>query len=425
VFSIHQPSLKAFLKFDQILLMSRSAGKEYGGQQLFLGSPSEAVRYFRSMAANDQSNIFPEDLSEQLTNAGTPGGLMNTTFENPAEFLLDVSSIDSPSGLLQIAEMFQKHADINNTNPQGGARRQQAISTCRPFQRASGGVAFWMLTQRNIRNVIRDPLLLIGHMVVTAAISAALALFGANMALDFLGVQTRVFLFNFLVLFFSMVATSSMGALIQERSVFIRERAAHFYPSWCYCCSKLLCDLVPLRSLPPMLLTYTVYWSVGLRDDDTAFVKFLVSLLMANYSAASCCQLISALCRDVGQANLFAAAYVIYSFIFSGMLLTGGNQAALDVRYTSIFFYPWEAMCGGEFGTDADFNFNPEINGQPAIPSGSTGKYPNGMPISLRAILDNFHLQDRFAFDITILALCVILFAGSSIAILTLSKFAK
>ena len=24
------------------------------------------------------------------------------------------------------------------------------------------------------------------------------------------------------------------------------------------------------------------------------------------------------------------------------MLLTGGNQAALDVRYTSIFFYPWE-----------------------------------------------------------------------------------
>ena len=50
--------------------MSRSAGKEYGGQQLFLGSPSEAVRYFRSMAANDQSNIFPEDLSEQLTNAG-------------------------------------------------------------------------------------------------------------------------------------------------------------------------------------------------------------------------------------------------------------------------------------------------------------------------------------------------------------------
>ena len=106
-----------------------------------------------------------------------------------------------------------------------------------------------------------------------------------------------------------------------------------------------------------------------------------------------------------------------------------------------------QAMCGGEFGTDDDFNFNPEINGQPAIPSGSTGKYPNGMPISLRgtnlhsvccagivltylglcgaAILDNFHLQDRFAFDITILALCITLFAGSTIAILSLSKFAK
>ena len=123
------------------------------------------------------------------------------TFENPAEFLLDVSSIDSPSALLQIADMFKEHAAVNNTNIQDGASRRQAISTCRPFKRASSGVAFWMLLQRNIRNVIRDPLLLIGHMVVTAAISAALALFGANMALDFLGVQTRVFLFNFLVTF--------------------------------------------------------------------------------------------------------------------------------------------------------------------------------------------------------------------------------
>ena len=88
VFSIHQPSLKvctcsaglsvccdlrfpqAFLKFDQILLMSRSAGREYGGQQLFLGSPAEAVRYFRSMAATDHTQIFPDELSEQLTNAG-------------------------------------------------------------------------------------------------------------------------------------------------------------------------------------------------------------------------------------------------------------------------------------------------------------------------------------------------------------------
>jgi ABC-type multidrug transport system ATPase subunit len=345
VFSIHQPSLKAFVKFDQILLMSKTAGPEHGGQQLFMGTPQETIRFFRELAFTDQQGFIPQELADQLQGARTPMTTGNT-YDNPAESLLDVACIEGSRNILGLAEAFWADKVFKQLQEECQAALEgssaRPVSNCKPAQAASGAIAFWLLLKRSTRHILRNPLLLIGHLVVTTIIAGAIALFGGDMPLDFLGVQTRVFLFNFLVLYFSMVATSSMGAVIQERSVFIRERAARFYPSWCYCCSKLICDLVPLRSFPPMLLAYIIYWPFGLRDSDVAFTKFLIALLFANYAAASICLFISAVCKDLGQANLFAAAYTIYAFIFSGMLLTGGNQAAMDIRYTSIFFYPWE-----------------------------------------------------------------------------------
>ena len=68
-----------------------------------------------------------------------------------------------------------------------------------PSEQAGSSWAFWLLFKRSIRNVLRDPLLLVAHLLVTGVIAAALAVFGRNLPLDFVGVQTRVFLFNFLV----------------------------------------------------------------------------------------------------------------------------------------------------------------------------------------------------------------------------------
>jgi len=221
-----------------------------------------------------------------------------------------------------------------------------------------------------------------------------------------------------------MVSTSAIGAMISERNVFVRERTAHFYPTWCYCGTKLLCDLIPLRTLPTFVLAYTTYWAVGLRDLDEAFCKFLLSLLFANYAAATSSIFFSAVCNNVGTANLFAAAYIIYSFIFSGMLLTGGAEESLIIRFTSIFFYPWEAMCGAEFAqvgdTVREFNFNPKIGGKYVIT-----RPPYGLKTPTGAILDDFHLHDRFGFDVICLALFCVLFITMTTATLSFSKFAK
>eukprot|EP00656_Telonema_subtile_P033601 TRINITY_DN3733_c0_g3_i2.p1 TRINITY_DN3733_c0_g3~~TRINITY_DN3733_c0_g3_i2.p1 ORF type:complete len:785 (+),score=156.21 TRINITY_DN3733_c0_g3_i2:594-2948(+) len=418
IFSIHQPSLKAFLKFDEILLVSCH------GQQLFMGSPHKAMDFFRGLANQDRGSVvFPEELHQQLATSGTPK-LEQDSFENPAELLLDAASIQREESLFELSQSFFNSSvfeELSSRISKLVEHQAHPNKRWKPLDSVGAHVAMWLLLKRSTRSVLRDPMLLVGHVVVMLVIACCLAAFAQNLPLDFVGVQTRVFLFNFLVLLLSMVATSSMGALIKERSVFVRERTAHFYPAWCYCATKFICDFIPLRTLPTILLAYVIYWPVGLRQSDQAFCKFLLSLLMASYTAATTSLFFSALCRDVGQANLLAASYTIYSFIFSGMLLTGGGPESQKVRFTSTFFYPWEAMCGAEFGGKTrNFLFNPKIGGEYVIPGDD-----HGMKEPTQALLDNFSLEDRFAFDMMMMAMFIVVFGCSTLAILTFRRFAK
>lgn len=64
------------------------------------------------------------------------------------------------------------------------------------------------------------------------------AAFTPHLSLDFAGVQTRAYLFNFLVLFLALCSTSSLGAIMSEKEVYIRERIANAYMPEAYLLSK-------------------------------------------------------------------------------------------------------------------------------------------------------------------------------------------
>lgn len=414
IFSIHQPSLKAFLKFDQVCLLSCQ------GQQLYWGPPQRAVPFFREAMGHDIEGVIPVALRQQLVGPVNSEG-SEMQWENPAETLLEVAS--SCSETLRFVNAFSDSSNSIDVTDVHQKYHCQVLDSWTPFVRATPLMATWLLLKRGTRNIMRAPFLLIGHLGVTAVLAIGLASFAHDLARDFLGVQTRAFMLNFLVLYVSMVATSSMGAVIAERTVFVRERTAHFYPAWCYCVSKVICDLIPLRTLPTILLSFIVYWETGLRDDHVAFGKFFTALLMANFTAASVAFFFSALCRDVGQANLWAAAYTIYSFIFSGMMLTGAGSSSTAARSSSAFFFSWEAMMAAEFATDQEFLFNPKIGGTWFIGGNADGSH--GFPEPNQALMDNWHLKNRFGFDMLILAIFITGFTTMTILVMTFRKFSK
>merc|ERR1712072_31143 len=109
---------------------------------------------------------------------------------------------------------------------------------------------FGLLCARSVRQWLRDPSLLTTQLALVLLMAGLIGGFANDLPRDFTGVQTRVFLFNFMVLFFSLLGMSSIGTLVQERHVFARERASGFYSTGLSYFNTLVCDMLLLRVLP-------------------------------------------------------------------------------------------------------------------------------------------------------------------------------
>ena len=94
-----------------------------------------------------------------------------------------------------------------------------------------------------------------------------------------------MFLFNFIVLFFSLLGMSSIGVLVQERQVFARERANGFYDTFVYALAKVIvCDVLPMRVLPPLFFGSIMYAQVGLNKVRTHSYAGVVVCRMQEYA---------------------------------------------------------------------------------------------------------------------------------------------
>eukprot|EP00656_Telonema_subtile_P038596 TRINITY_DN4371_c0_g1_i6.p1 TRINITY_DN4371_c0_g1~~TRINITY_DN4371_c0_g1_i6.p1 ORF type:complete len:407 (+),score=116.72 TRINITY_DN4371_c0_g1_i6:733-1953(+) len=402
------------------------------GENIFTGSPESCVAYFQNLCGQEHLALPESVIASWSTLSSSPRGFTGN-HGNPAEFLLSTASIKADETLHKLRDLFAQSTEFQQgvllQISQAKAANQGVLSTPRDKSKPSshGLKAFGLLTARATRAVVRNPSLFVSQMAVTLAIAGFIAALARNVPMDFTGVQTKSFLLNFLVLFQGMIAFSSLGSLITHKDIFVRERAAHLYPGWPYLLSKVITDFLPLRLLPSVLLSYIVYWSCGFRDDDASFGKFILTLGLGNCTSAAICFFIASVCSSIGTANLLSAAAVIYNFAFSGLLITSGTAVAKGFRYSSIFFYQWEALMAVEFWSGEclsdgsskhcrEFAFNPTINGV---------KYPNSIKVSTGAVLSNFSLEDRYGTDIFSLLMFCGGFLFLSALVLQFSKHRK
>lgn len=117
--------------------------------------------------------------------------------------------------------------------------------------------------------------------------------------------------------------------------------------------SQYLCDLIPLRTIPPVIFALICYPMVGLQDLQSRFLVFILVLDLAlaqlylavssnigslilsvsftillcvpkqiltlvNVVAATACLCISALSSSIGQANFISVIFFITSMVFGG-----------------------------------------------------------------------------------------------------------
>ncbi|OAQ28895.1 ABC transporter [Linnemannia elongata AG-77] len=223
----------------------------------------------------------------------------------------------------------------------------KAVST---YRRATRWSQFKILADRTLKNIYRDPMLMLSHFVMAIFLGLLCGALFYNVTNDIPGFQNRMGVFFFMCALFGFSCLSILPSFAQERILFVRERANGYYSPLTYFSTKVLFDIVPLRVIPPMLMGLIIYNMVGLVEGWTEFGKFFLVLVLFNLTAAGVCLMIGIICEEVGVANLMSSLVMLFSMLFGGLLL---NKESIPDKLSwlqklSFFNYAFEALLVNE-----------------------------------------------------------------------------
>jgi ABC-type multidrug transport system ATPase subunit/ABC-type multidrug transport system permease subunit len=232
---------------------------------------------------------------------------------------------------------------------------------------------FLTLSGRAFKNFARNFFLMPSHYGSAVLLGGLLGWVFWQSPLDLEGIQNRLGAIFFMFGILSFGAMVSLEIFVSERALYVRERAnGYFYPA-AYFLSKCLFDIIPLRLIPPVIMGSIIYWMIGLRADWVHFGFFLLVMVLFNFSASSLCLAVGAVAPSVASGNFFCIILILFFMLFGGFML---NLKTLPVylswiKYTSIFFYGFEALAINDLYNVQILINPPETIVQPYIGTGS------------------------------------------------------
>lgn len=223
----------------------------------------------------------------------------------------------------------------------------KAIST---YRRASWWSQFRILADRTLKNIYRDPMLMLSHYCMSIFLGLLCGALFYKVTNDIPGFQNRMGVFFFMCALFGFSCLSILPSFAHERILFVRERANGYYSPLTYFSTKVLFDIVPLRVIPPMLMGLIIYNMVGLVEGWTEFGKFFLVLVLFNLTASGICLMIGIMFEAVGVANLMSSLVMLFSMLFGGLLL---NKESIPeelswLQKLSFFNFAFEALLVNE-----------------------------------------------------------------------------
>lgn len=203
-----------------------------------------------------------------------------------------------------------------------------------------------ILSSRTFKNLYRNPRLLLTNYVLSLVVGAFCGYLYYSVANDISGFQNRLGLFFFVLAFFGFSALTGLHSFSSERIIFIRERANNYYHPFAYYISKIVCDILPLRVLPPILLISIAYPLVGLTMEHNGFLKAMVVLILFNVAVAVEMLIVGILIKEPGTSTMIGVLILLLSLLFAGLFI---NSEDLKVQikwleWISLFHYAYEAL---------------------------------------------------------------------------------
>ncbi|KTF77138.1 hypothetical protein cypCar_00030977 [Cyprinus carpio] len=348
ILSIHQPRYSIYRLFDSLTLL-------VGGRLVYHGPAQDALDYFSQIGYTCEPHNNPADFFLDVINGDSTAVALNKLYSNEE---LDEEQLSSSLKGIEdrLVEEYKNSASNKQTKSELERIVQGQDYSKRPKSRTiTYSTSFfhqfnWVL-KRTFRNLMLNPqtsFAQIGVMIFLALVVGAI-FFGVEENSS--GIQNRMGALFFITTNQCFSSVSSAELFITERKLFVHEYISGYYRVSVYFLSKILSDILTLRTIPAIIFSCVAYFMIGLKASAEAFFIFLFSIVLVSYTATSMTLAISADQTVVAIANIFMTISFVFMMIFSGLLVNLPSVADwLNwLKYLSIPRYGLAALEINEF----------------------------------------------------------------------------
>ncbi|KAJ4347215.1 uncharacterized protein N0V89_011154 [Didymosphaeria variabile] len=332
IVTIHQPRSEIWSLFDNIILLTR-------GKPAYAGSADECLPYFQSL------------------------GHEMPPFTNPAEYLIDVVSVDNRSEEAEaaaqirvdrITEAWRERSSKLQAEKENNEKGSSIAPSSKrsPARHISLLQQIRVLTSRTWIVTLRDPMGMFGSLV--EAITMAVIIGWIFLQLDgtLSGIRSRQGALY--------IASAMQGYLILlyetyrltiDIHVFDEEARQGVVGIPAFLISRRLARLL-IEDIPvPLIFSIIFYFMAGFRKDGEVFLTFFSVILLEQYIAVCFAMVCVAVSRNFAGASLVAnLAYTLQSMACGYFIQS--NTIPVYVRWTkwtAYVFYAFGALAANEF----------------------------------------------------------------------------
>jgi ATP-binding cassette subfamily G (WHITE) protein 2 len=239
-------------------------------------------------------------------------GIPYKEHDNPADFALDVlNGASSPSAAQDLYEKYRSSSEHSrNISTSSSDSYEHEICVVQQPDRSFTS-DFFYVSQRTLRNAIRNSALLTWQIIVaiTLGVLTGLLYYKLPRTTDS-GVQNRLGGIFFIVVNQIFSTATALEPFIKERALFIhvcckkklirflclsfQENISGYYSISTLFLAKLVCDVLPMRVIPSLVFSIICYFMTGLQRNATNFLIFLCTIFMANVFGSAMCFFIAA-----------------------------------------------------------------------------------------------------------------------------------
>ncbi|KJE90634.1 breast cancer resistance protein [Capsaspora owczarzaki ATCC 30864] len=347
--TIHQPRSNIFHMFDQLLLMSQ-------GSPVYYGSASSVGRYFAQQGYECPAGFNIADfildvvtvrppLSGQAAHVATPDPstastrLSTVSASTDASGLTYSSSQSADKSGAPTDESVQALVNSFMSSAQYAATRQALQSTRKAADTAVDSnaevkaitttygatyatsflVQFALLSRRMFFTTLRNPFMFAAGLIINIVFGVITGSIWASLNQD--KERSIVMALYYIPVFLGVESFLVAPLLVEERHLFLRERAAGAYRTSAYLAARVVNE-TPQYALSGLVFAIICYFMIGFQQDLLYYCVVIVIFINVGISFVS---LVGAAASTAEGANMGAASYNTFAMLFAGCFQTLPN----------------------------------------------------------------------------------------------------